>query len=142
MSSPLAISWVLSTISGYGIYGLQIALQYLRRSAADGQIILTSAPSVTTLPPLAQAKLEPVFTLAHKLHAFLQQNPKEILSFKHAVLHGSSSDFAGFMGQDRVWGAPNVGCAAIEHLVCTPHGRKIAKNYDMFWRSRAGTPII
>jgi glycosyltransferase involved in cell wall biosynthesis len=62
----------------------------------------------------------------------LKENPTELLSFKHAVLHGSSSDFAGFAGQDRIWGEPNVACTAIEHLVCTPHGRKIAKNYDMF----------
>jgi glycosyltransferase involved in cell wall biosynthesis len=66
------------------------------------------------------------------LHEVLKQNPKELLSFKHAVLHAVSSDFGGFLGQDRVWGEPNVGCAAIEHLVCTTHGRKISANYDMF----------
>jgi len=129
---PLAISWVLSTVSGYGIYGLQILLHYLERGGKPSDFILTSAPSVTTLPPLTQAKIDPVFSLATKLYGYLKENPTEILSFKHAVLHGSSSDFAGFVGQDRVWGAPNVGCAAIEHLVCTDHGRKIAKNYDMF----------
>ena len=132
MSSPLAISWVLSTVSGYGIYGTQILLQYLRRGGNPQDFILTSAPSVTTLPPLAQAKADSIFTLAAKIYGFLKENPQEILSFKHAVLHGSSSDFAGFQGQDRIWGAPNVACAAIEHLVCTPHGHKIAKNYDMF----------
>lgn len=131
-SAPLAISWVLSSVSGYGIYGTQILLQYLRRGGQAKDFILTSAPSVTTLPPLAQVKIDAIFNLAVKIHGFLKENPKETLNFKHAVLHGSSSDFAGFPGQDRVWGAPNVACAAIEHLVCTPHGRKISKNYDMF----------
>jgi glycosyltransferase involved in cell wall biosynthesis len=119
-------------VSGYGIYGLQILLQYLRRGGQVQDLILTSAPSVTTLPPLTQAKIEPVFNLATKIYGYLKENPEELLSFKHPVLHGSSSDFAGFAGQDRIWGEPNVACAAIEHLVCTPHGRKIAKNYDMF----------
>lgn len=119
-------------MSGYGIYGLQILLHYLRRGGAATDIILTSNPSVTTLLPLEQAKVEPIFATAIKLYQFLQANPAETLSFKHAVLHGCSSDFTGFPGQDRVWGAPNVGCAAIEHLVCTPHGREIAKNYHMF----------
>ncbi len=133
MSSPpssLAISWVLSTISGYGIYGLQIVLQFLRQGGQ--QIILTRQPAVTVVPPLIQAKLEAPFALARKLHAFLQEKPDELLGFDHAVLHGCSTDFSGFPGQDKIWGKPNVACAAIEHLLVTDHGRKIAKNYDMF----------
>jgi glycosyltransferase involved in cell wall biosynthesis len=130
--SPLAISWVLSTVSGYGVYGLQIMLQYLRRGGSATHMILTSAPSVSVLPPLDQAKVDPVFKLATKVSQHLKDNPGELLSFKHAVLHGSSSDFAGFPGQDRIWGKPNVACTAIEHLVCTQHGRKISKNYDLF----------
>ena len=132
LSSPLAISWVLSTVSGYGIYGLQILLQYLRRGGNAKDLILTSKPSITSLPPLAMEKIDPIFVLATKIFDFLKENPQEILSFKHAVLHGSSSDFAGFLGQDRVWGKPNVACTAIEHLICTQHGRAISKNYDMF----------
>ena len=121
---------MLSTISGYGIYGLQTALQFLRRGGA--QVILASEPSVTMLPQLTQAKIEPVYDLARKLAAYRRQNPDELLSFDHAVLHGCSTNFAGFPGQDKVWGKPNVGCAAIEHLAHDAHGLNIAKNYDMF----------
>src|SRR6185437_605414 len=42
------------------------------------------------------------------------------------------NDFSGFEGQDYVYGEPNVGCAAIEQLICTPNGRRIAGNYDAF----------
>jgi len=55
-----------------------------------------------------------------------------LLSFTHAALHGCGNDFSGFDGQDRVWGKPNVACAAIEQLVSTPHGRDISGNYDFF----------
>lgn len=129
-SSSLAISWVLSTISGYGIYGLQIALQFLRRGGQ--QLILTNAPSVAEMPPLTASRIAAPFQLGRKLGAYMRDNPKELLSFNHAALHGCSTDFSGFAGQDRVWGKPNVACAAIEHLVCTDHGRSISKNYDMF----------
>lgn len=132
MSSPIAISWVLSTVSGYGIYGLQVVMQYLRRGGAVKDVILTNNPSASTLLPLEQIKLEPIMALAVKLFKFTEENPTETLAFKHAVLHGCSSDFSGFNGQDRIWGAPNVGCAAIEHLFCSQHGRAISKNYDMF----------
>jgi glycosyltransferase involved in cell wall biosynthesis len=129
-SSALALTWAVSTISGYGIYGLQIILQFLRRGGQ--QVVLTNAPSVTEVDPLVRIKLEPIFALARKLHGFLQENPAKTLVFKHAVLHGSANDFAGFAGQDRVRGYPNVACCAIEHLVYGEHGRKVAKNYDMF----------
>ncbi len=130
--SSIAISWVLATISGYGIYGLQILLQYLRRGGDPKNFILTSKASVISLPPMQQALIDAPIHLATKVADFLRENPKEILSFKHAVLHGCSTDFSGFAGQDRIWGSPNVACAAIEHLLCTPHGREIAKNYHMF----------
>jgi glycosyltransferase involved in cell wall biosynthesis len=128
--SSLAISWVLSTISGYGIYGLQIALQFLRRGGQ--QLILTRSPAIAEVPPLLAPKLLPLFELGRKIDQHMRDKPDELLSFKHAVLHGCSSDFSGFAGQDKVWGQPNVACCAIEHLVATDHGRKISKNYDMF----------
>jgi glycosyltransferase involved in cell wall biosynthesis len=105
-------------------------MQFLRRGGT--QIILPRKPAITTLPPLMELKLAPFFDLARKLDAYLEANPKELLSFKHAVLHGCGDDFSGFENQDLVWGKPNVACAAIEHLFCTPHGRNVAGNYDQF----------
>ena len=84
------------------------------------------------MPPLVAPKLAAIFELGRKIEAHTRAHPDELLSFNHAVLHGCSSDFAGFAGQDKVWGKPNVACCAIEHLVTTEHGRKIAQNYDMF----------
>lgn len=130
MSSALGLSWTVSTISGYGIYGLHIIMQFLRRGGE--QVILARAPTVTTLPTLTQLRLEPIFELGAKLDAFRKKNPKELLSFDHAMLHGVGNDFSGFDGQDMVWGKPNVGCAAIEQLISTAHGRAVAKNYDYF----------
>ncbi len=128
--SGIAISWVLATISGYGIYGIQIILQFLRRGGQ--QVIIPRQPAVTEVPALVRTKLEPIYALATKLHQFMVDNPEERLAFKHAVLHGCSSDFSGFPWQDEIWGQPNVACCAIEHLVCSKHGQAISKNYDMF----------
>lgn len=128
--SSLALTWVLATISGYGIYGLQIAQQFLRRGGE--KIILTQAPSITTVPALVFPKLEPIFELGIKLGKFLQENPNEVLAFNHPVLHGCSSDFTGFAGQDRIVGKPNVACCAIEHLFLTERGRAVSKIYDMY----------
>jgi glycosyltransferase involved in cell wall biosynthesis len=105
-------------------------MQFLRRGGQ--QVILTSKPAVTEVQPLIQLKLDPIYALAGKLHAFLKENPDEVLSFKHAVLHGSGNDFSGFPGQSRIKGQPNVACCAIESLVHSDHGREVCKHYDMY----------
>ena len=130
LTSSLAISWVLSTISGYGIYGIEIALQFFRRGG--GNLILPKKPALYSLPPLSKSKLIASFDLASKLEDFLIENPKEFLNFSHAVLHACGNDFLGFEGQDKIWGKPNVGCAAIEHLMCSEIGKSVSKSYDMF----------
>ncbi len=84
------------------------------------------------LPALTQRRLNPVLELAAKIGSFMKQNPNETLAFDHAVLHAVGNDFAGFEGQDRVFGKPNVGCAAIEHKIFSPHAREVARGYNMF----------
>ncbi|MDD3287791.1 MAG: glycosyltransferase family 4 protein [Alphaproteobacteria bacterium] len=129
MTRSLALTWALSTVSGYGIYGLQIALELIRQGA--DKIILTHRPAAIMLPPLTQVKLDPILTLARKISEVMQKQPNETLAFDHPVLHAVGNDFSGFVGQDRVNGNPNIGCAAIEHKVCSPHAREVAKNYSM-----------
>ncbi len=130
MSKPLALTWALSTISGYGIYGLQIAQQFFLRGGE--KFIPTHQPAAMMLPALTQLRLNSIFDLARKIAAVMQENPNENLRFDHPVLHAVGNDCAGFAGQDRVWGKPNVGCAAIEHKIFSSHAREIAKGYDMF----------
>lgn len=126
----------MASISGYGIYGLQIVMEYLRRGGK--QVILPSQPvlprldGLEGLSPLARYRLEPYFELSRRLSAWRGQNPEAILGFRHPVLHGCSADFAGFPGQDKIWGEPNVACCAMEHVGCSEHGLKLSKNYDLF----------
>ncbi len=127
---PIALTWALSTISGYGIYGLQIALQFFRRGGE--KFIPTHEPAPTLMPTLTQLRLEPVLQMAKKISEVLKQNSSEQLRFDHAVLHAVGNECAGFAGQDRVSGSVNVGCAAIEHKSFSPHARDYAKNYDLF----------
>lgn len=126
---PLALTWSLSTISGYGIYGLQIALQFFRQGGE--KFIPTHEPSLTVMPPLTQLRLEPILALARKIAKLMKDNPNECLTFDHPVLHAVGNECAGFPGQDRVSGRVNVGCAAIEHAHFGQAAREYAKNYHM-----------
>lgn len=128
MPQALALTWAFSTISGYGIYGIQIALQFLRQGGTT--IISTKRPIGVTLPALTEAQLAPTFALATRLAATLEQHPDERLHFRHAVLHAVGNDFTIVAGSDHVRGEPNIGCAAIEHKIISPHGREVAAGYD------------
>ncbi len=126
---PIALTWALSTISGYGIYGLQLALQYFRRGGE--KFISTHVPGATIVPTLTQMRIAPVLELGQKLSDVLAKNPNETLEFDHAVLYAVGNNCAGFAGQDRVRGSLKVGCAAIEHTTFTPEATNYARNYDM-----------
>lgn len=128
MHDSLGLTWPLATVSGYGIYGVEIAQSFFRRGGK--KLALTKRPATLALPPLLELRLAGALSLAGQFDSALQQNPHEIMTFDFPVLHGVGNDFAGFPGQDQVHGHPNVGCAAIEHLYCSAHGRAVGKNYD------------
>ncbi len=128
--SQIALTWALSSISGYGVYGLQLAMQYLRRGGPN--FIATHKSGQVALPALTLKRLEPILLLANKIAKVLEDNPSERLAFNHPVLYAVGNECAGFAGQDRIHGSVNVGCAAIEHKHFGPDAREYAKNYDMF----------
>lgn len=146
---PLALTWALSTISGYGIYGLQIALQFFRRGGE--KFIPTHEPGPTLMPTLTQLRVEPILALARNISKLMKENPNEYLTFDHPVLHAVGNECAGFPGQDRVSGRVNVGCAAIEHAQFGAHAREYVKNYhkliaisrwnESFLRSLDAAPV-
>jgi glycosyltransferase involved in cell wall biosynthesis len=128
MHDSLGITWPLATVSGYGIYGVEIAQSFFRRGGK--KLALTKCPATLALPPLLELRLAGALALAKQFDHAIQQNPHETMSFDFPVLHGAGNDFAGFPGQDQVRGHPNIGCVAIEHLYCSAHGRAIGKSYD------------
>lgn len=128
--SALGITWPLATISGYGVYGIEIAQSFFRQGGK--RLLLTKRPAPLALPPLLQLRLAPALQLAEKFDAALAADPEHCETFDFPVLHGVGNDCAGFVGSDQVRGQPNVGCAAIEHLYSSPHGRTIAKVYERF----------
>lgn len=98
----------------------------------ENKVILTHRPAAIMLPPLTKTKLDPVLNLACRISDAMKETPNESLEFNHPVLHAVGNDCAGFVGQERVIGHPNVGCAAVEHKSFSPHAREVAKIYSKF----------
>jgi glycosyltransferase involved in cell wall biosynthesis len=127
----LVINWPLSSMTGYGIYGLQILVHYLRRGGHE--FALTDRLLLPIdLPPEIETRLRPLLEKASRSAAYLDEHPKEILGFDGAVLHGVGNAYASFHNQYRVKGRPNIGCAAIEEAICPPDWLPFLKIYDRF----------
>lgn len=131
MLGPLTINWPLSTATGYGIYGIQIMLQYLKRGGREVTLTDHVLPPID-LPPGQDRMIASLLPEALRGADFLDRNPGEVLCFDHPVLHGVGNSFSFFKNQLRVKGRPNVGCAALEEPHCPPDWLPFLKIYDMF----------
>lgn len=128
--SPLVINWPLSSMTGYGLYGLQILRCYLKRGGST--FALTDHPILPIDVPADSPQLRAALEQAVQAAVFLDKNPKEILKFDGPVLHGVGNCYAAFRNQYRVKGWPNIGCAAIEEPLCPPDWLPFMKIYDRF----------
>jgi glycosyltransferase involved in cell wall biosynthesis len=81
------------------------------------------------LPPLTERALAPALEDAKKVRAFLSQKT-ERWDVACPVFYAVGDDAGGFLGQDRVCGSFNIGVAAIECKIMSPHGRGILQGYD------------
>jgi glycosyltransferase involved in cell wall biosynthesis len=128
---PLIINWPLSSRTGYGIYGLHILLQYLKRGgkefALTDHLILP-----IDLPQEIDAQLRPLLEKAAQAAVLLDKNPSEVLRFDGVVLYGVGNCYSSFKNQFRVRGRRNVGCAAIEEAICPADWLPFLEIYDMF----------
>jgi glycosyltransferase involved in cell wall biosynthesis len=125
----IALNWPLSSVTGYGIYGLQILMQHMRRGGRG--FVLTDAPIPPIfLPPPFDRSLAPLLVPASEAARRLHADPTLSLNLDMPVLHGVGSDFAGFKNQDRVKGRANIGCAALEERHATPEWAAYLRRYD------------
>ncbi|MDP9127824.1 MAG: glycosyltransferase family 4 protein [Pseudomonadota bacterium] len=131
MTPPLVINWPLSSLTGYGLYGLEILRQHLKRGGTSFALTDHLIEPIE-LPEDVDGRLRPLLEPSSQAARFLDANPSERLHFDGPVLHGVGNCYAHFKNQFRVRGRPNIGCAAIEELACPPDWRPFLQIYDMF----------
>jgi glycosyltransferase involved in cell wall biosynthesis len=105
--SPLGISWALSSLSGYGVYGTRLGLSYLKRGL--GPLALYQTPLALSLNPLEERLLASALAGAAAFEAGADR-----LQASHPVLHGVGNGMALHPISERIWGTPDIGCIAFE----------------------------
>lgn len=125
----LGLTWSLSSLTGYGLYGLSIVLQFLQRGGTH--VIATCRPGPLFLPPLTQRFLDLLLQNALQTATQLARHPSEKFVLESPVLYAVGNDAKGFPNQDRIRGQFHVGGAAIEYNAFWPNGRAVLNNYDI-----------
>lgn len=113
----IGLAWELSSVTGWGLYGLQIALQLLRRD--DLQPELFKQPSQLAPGPLAAAALAPVLARQRQWFARVQQS-RQPQSVPFPVLKTLQSDFTAMGAGAWFFGQPDVGVVFFENTRFSP----------------------
>lgn len=105
--STLGLTWALSSLSGYGVYGARLALSWLK--AGRGALALYQTPLALSLNPLEERLLAPALAQARAFESGTQTTKAQ-----HPVLHGLGNGLALHPISQRVQGSIDIGCVAFE----------------------------
>lgn len=121
-SKNLGITWALSSLSGYGVYGKQLALSWLKRG---GRLALYQSPFALALDPLEERLLSPSLAAGADFERSGQTARPD-----HLVLHGLGNGMSLHPISERVSGSPDIGCIAFEDTRFTPPELERARRFS------------
>jgi len=132
MSSPthlnLGIGWQLHDRTGWGIYGINLALQLEARPDCSPVPLLP----LGYLPehPLLRQKLKPVLKRCQQMERLAQLQPSSSLPVDNLIiLQGLGNNFAA---AKLAWRSPRqIGVIFFENTLFNEHGRQLATTYPL-----------
>ncbi|MEO5374737.1 MAG: glycosyltransferase family 4 protein [Alphaproteobacteria bacterium] len=128
MVANIGIVWSLSTVSGWGVYGKNLAIQLMRRGRA---VPILFAPTENLyLTPVENRLLAAVLEGQRLTAEFMASHAEEQVVCDFPVLHQLGDDLAGNPWQDRVRGGPNLGVVFFENTAFTDNGRERARRFE------------
>jgi len=125
-SESIAIGWRPSSLSGWGVYGTNLALQLKKQGRNP---VLYFAPHRLDLDAEAQRILKPVLQRQPHLDELLQKIG--VLDFDFPVLHALRNDFHPPIEDQVARGRPNVGVIFFEDTEISAAGLERARGYDL-----------
>lgn len=124
--TPIGLAWELSSVTGWGLYGLQLTLQLLRRD--DTRPELFKQPGQLAPGPLTAAALAPVLQRQRQWFAKVQQSrsPQRV---GFPVLKTLQSDLSAMGAGAWFFGEPDVGVVFFENTRFTAEALARAAQY-------------
>ena len=112
----IGIGWPLSLTSGWGVYGLNLALQLLQTPGYEPLLLMRSQLSLQDLNPVQQLQ-------------FASLQPQS--SSNALILHALDSQFSSLMPMEEVIDWPKLGVVFREDTQITPQQSDRANAYDL-----------
>jgi glycosyltransferase involved in cell wall biosynthesis len=125
-TGAIAIGWRLSSLSGWGVYGTNLALQL--KSMGRGPVLLAPAHRLDLNAGDAEA-LQPAFRRQADLQEILGK--VDHMEFDFPVLHSLRNDFEPALERQIAHGSRNIGIIFFEDTAISAEGLARARDYDL-----------
>ena len=126
----IGIGWSIGSMTGWGVYGMNIALQLQQKPGLELLLLNPPALNPNHLNSLHHALLMPAFAGQQKVQQILDKNPDKNIAFDLPVLHALGNNFSGAKIH-RILGKPTVGAIFFENTQMTAEAIAKAKSYDL-----------
>ncbi len=127
MTQRVVIHWGLSSLHGWGVYGLNLAMAWAGDEALEAATDYEIAPKLITLDPLQWHALAGFRARSAKLRAQLLRQKPEPVTLNAALLTGLGNDLQPQPGPQGgpLMGRPSLGTIFVEREALGPKAREI-----------------
>ena len=126
ISSSIAIGWRASSVTGWGVYSLNLTLELIRQ---ERNPVWISPPHLLDVDSAARVSLDPVLKRQNHLAGLLEKTG--ILEFDFPALHSLRNDFLPSLDDQIIRGSKNIGVIFFENTDFSAEGMERARKYDL-----------
>lgn len=128
----LGMGWQLSQMTGWGIYGMNLALQLLKSPSVSSGfypvLLMPPAINLAELNPLYRTLLQPVFSNYQKLQELISRHPGKQIACDFPVIHALGKNLTSL---NTPRGNKNIGVIFLEDTNITAEACLNAEKYDL-----------
>jgi glycosyltransferase involved in cell wall biosynthesis len=133
IDTTVVMDWQLSSYFGWGVYGINLMLNWSRQ---EKELLLTNRPvneSVIDLNPIEWALIRPALEGSRDLQARLESFRGQHVSINFPVLRALADDFIAASGVHdvKVSGSPSLGLTFFASTLFSAESRERAKSYPL-----------
>lgn len=139
----VVFDWGVSSYFGWGVYGINLMLNWALRSDFAAVSAAQIAPADIVTGPLEAKVLEPLVKASQTLFERRRSWPEAIMNLPTMVLHSLGDDLAFSPGDKPVFGNPTIGVVFSQDSTLSPAGHERARRYPLIIAgSRWGQEIL
>ena len=128
MTDMVGLTWELSSVTGWGVYGLNVARHLLQRGAP--QPVLLKQPAMLDLEPDLDSLLRPLLKQQQELYAALTTDgPPKPMEMDFPVFQTVLPEFQPMVGARYFYGSPDIAILFFEDTRISAEGLERAKRY-------------